>query len=134
MNRETSRTFKRLASSEIVPVSLLGLPYKAGGRGPDFYDCWGVVIAFYKEAGITIPDPRSSDIDVIRQSGIFDCFQQVDCPDYGDIAVFAKDDGCHVGIVTLSGILNATSAGVCLLPLKRCNIREFYRHRNLVTC
>jgi NlpC/P60 family len=29
------------------PASLIGKPYRLGGRGPDAYDCWGLVTACY---------------------------------------------------------------------------------------
>lgn len=35
---------------------LLGLPFLRGGRGPDAYDCYGLVIELYRRNGITIRD------------------------------------------------------------------------------
>lgn len=35
---------------------LIGKPYVYGGRGPDEYDCWGIVMEMYRRRGITIPD------------------------------------------------------------------------------
>jgi cell wall-associated NlpC family hydrolase len=35
---------------------LIGLPYIDGGRGPDAYDCWGLVREVYHRHGIEIPD------------------------------------------------------------------------------
>lgn len=35
---------------------LIGRPYKAGGRGPDSFDCWGVCMAASARAGIELPD------------------------------------------------------------------------------
>lgn len=35
----------------------VGLPYRDHGRGPDAYDCWGLVRAYLEsEAGIRLPD------------------------------------------------------------------------------
>jgi len=35
----------------------IGKPYKVGARGPEFYDCWGLVCAIYKNAlGVELPD------------------------------------------------------------------------------
>lgn len=133
-----SKTFDHLYGSREVPRSLLGYAYKAGGRGPRDFDCWGLVLAFYAASGIEIPDPRSADIDAIQSSGIFSYFRRLapeQKPDFGDVAVFnTGDNRYHVGVVTLSGILHATAAGVAIFPRERCRIREFYRLKRLMEC
>ena len=41
----------------MIDVSdLLGKPFAWGGRGPDAYDCWGLVVEVARRAGITLPD------------------------------------------------------------------------------
>lgn len=36
---------------------LVGLPFRDGGRGPDAYDCWGLVRHVYcRQLGIDLPD------------------------------------------------------------------------------
>lgn len=35
---------------------LVGLPFKSRGRGPDEYDCFGLVMQIYRRRGIVIPD------------------------------------------------------------------------------
>lgn len=35
---------------------LLGKPYKDGGRGPAFFDCWGLAMEVHKRFNITLPD------------------------------------------------------------------------------
>jgi|SRR6185436_16231995 len=34
---------------------LIGAPFSAGARGPDAYDCWGLVIALRRQLGLPIP-------------------------------------------------------------------------------
>lgn len=35
----------------------IGKPFRSGGRGPEAYDCWGLVIAVYRDLyGIALPD------------------------------------------------------------------------------
>ena len=34
----------------------LGKPYQVGGRGPEAYDCYGLVMAAMKQMGVTLPD------------------------------------------------------------------------------
>jgi hypothetical protein len=50
---------------------LIGKPYKTGARGPDAFDCWGLVIEAARRAGIELPDidvPQDNDIrgDIIE--------------------------------------------------------------------
>lgn len=35
---------------------LLGLPFADGGRGPDTFDCWGLVVEVYKRYGVQLPN------------------------------------------------------------------------------
>lgn len=35
---------------------LIGRPYKDGGRGPQFYDCWGLCMEVARRAGYELPD------------------------------------------------------------------------------
>lgn len=42
-------------------VDLIGIPFKYGGRGPDTYDCWGLVMELQKRQGITVPDYASTN-------------------------------------------------------------------------
>lgn len=37
-------------------VDLVGTPFKYGGRGPDFYDCYGLVMELARRNGQTLPD------------------------------------------------------------------------------
>jgi cell wall-associated NlpC family hydrolase len=35
---------------------LIGKPYSRGGRGPNAFDCWGLIMEVAKRAGIELPD------------------------------------------------------------------------------
>lgn len=35
---------------------LIGLPFKYGGRGPDFLDCYGLVMEMSRRNGVDLPD------------------------------------------------------------------------------
>jgi len=39
-------------SAEEIAARYIGVPYKHGGRGPDGYDCLGLLLAIYRDAGI----------------------------------------------------------------------------------
>ncbi len=35
---------------------LIGKPYQSGARGPNAFDCWGLVMEVSKRAGVVLPD------------------------------------------------------------------------------
>lgn len=35
---------------------LIGKPYREGGRGPDYFDCWGLCMEVARRAGQKLPD------------------------------------------------------------------------------
>ncbi len=46
----------------VDPHTLIGIPYEDGGRGPDVFDCYGLVLHLYREClNIQLPDYRSPD-------------------------------------------------------------------------
>ncbi len=42
-------------------TDMLGAPYSRGARGPEAYDCWGVVVEAASRMGIELPDWDSTD-------------------------------------------------------------------------
>ncbi len=52
---------------------LIGKPFVDGGRGPDFYDCWGLASEVFRRFGIVIPDYRVGALD---QTAIFNAYRQ----------------------------------------------------------
>jgi cell wall-associated NlpC family hydrolase len=42
---------------------LLGKPFENGGRGPERYDCWGLVCEVFRRYGMELPDYRVSCLD-----------------------------------------------------------------------
>lgn len=45
------------ATSEVA--ELVGTPFAYGGRGPDSFDCYGLVRELHRRQGILLPDYRS---------------------------------------------------------------------------
>lgn len=39
---------------------LIGKPFENGGRGPDNFDCWGLVLEIFRRYGIELPDYKIS--------------------------------------------------------------------------
>ena len=60
---------------------LLGLPFADGGRGPDSYDCWGIVREVYRRYGVTLRDYPISAMDAVKIG------QQMtrDAPDWAEV-------------------------------------------------
>jgi cell wall-associated NlpC family hydrolase len=40
----------------MLVTDLVGVPFIDGGRGPEGYDCWGLVCEVFKREGITLKD------------------------------------------------------------------------------
>jgi cell wall-associated NlpC family hydrolase len=125
----------------------VGLPYREGARGPDAYDCYGIVAAVLRAArGVELPDwyqdregpqgaARAIDAALTGevQSGRA---EKTAAPEDYDIAVVTSTVRAHhIGIVVQGGVLHAARAfGATWHPLPRFLMMypraEFYRwHR-----
>jgi cell wall-associated NlpC family hydrolase len=80
--------------NEIVQhaVALLGKPYKSAARGPDAFDCSGLVYFIYKNVNIILPVTTESQI----KAG-YDVSQDSVLP--GDIIFFKIKKNLHSGIM-----------------------------------
>jgi cell wall-associated NlpC family hydrolase len=118
---------------------VLGKPFKDGGRGPDSFDCWGLVAYVYqKYFGIRLIDYRIACMESAR---IYR--QYLKHRNYYPLVTGSKPVPClvlmrfnsaminHVGVYVGGGkFLHAREgAGVCLesvdSPLWKMNIREY---------
>lgn len=83
---------------------LLGKPFKYGGRGPDVYDCYGLVVELARRQQIIFPDYTSTDDPGLQGSLFADGAERYfDCvanPQPMDIALFMMRRGhWHCGMV-----------------------------------
>jgi cell wall-associated NlpC family hydrolase len=73
-------------------VDLLGKTYKTGGRGPNVFDCSGLVYYVYKRVGVILPATAEEQgrigVEVSRESIL-----------PGDIVAFRIKREFHIGIV-----------------------------------
>ena len=94
-------------------LSKVGIaPYQWAGAGPNSFDCSGLVMWAYAQAGISLPHSSYSDESVGSYVSPSDI--QV-----GDIVVL--EDGAHVGLYAGNGmLLNAPEYGytVSIMPIK----------------
>ncbi len=87
-------------------IDLLGKPFRLGGRGPNYYDCWGLCIEIGKRAGILYPTnftPKETiDQDVAIRTLRDNDFIKLDKPEPFCIVTFAVTPPYidHCGIVT----------------------------------
>lgn len=42
-------------------ADLIGAPYRLNARGPDAYDCYGLIIELHRRRGVQLPDYRARD-------------------------------------------------------------------------
>jgi probable lipoprotein NlpC len=117
---------------------LIGKPFADLGRGPEAYDCWGLVIEIGRRLGIAVPDYGVHYWDI---GGLNDTFRarvpeydRVTLPECGDIVAFKRVSGeLHFGVmVDQRSVLHAgPEIGVRLNrldnPFMRQMIDGFYR-------
>ena len=73
-------------------VSLLGSPYRYGGRGPDAFDCSGLVYFSYQAAGLRVPRSSLAQFEATRPIAL-------DQARAGDLVFFRYERKLsHVGI------------------------------------
>jgi cell wall-associated NlpC family hydrolase len=70
----------------------MGKPYKNGGRGPDSFDCSGLVYFAYKKTGVVLPataeEQGRSGVGIAREAVL-----------PGDLVIFKIKREYHVGIM-----------------------------------
>lgn len=98
----------------------VGLPYREGARGPDAYDCYGLVAAVLKAArGVELPDwyqggpgaqAASRAISAALEGEVSGGRSvRVECPaDYDVAIVGSRLRPHHVGVVIEGGVLHAS--------------------------
>lgn len=124
--------------------AFVGLPYQEGARGPDAYDCYGLVAAVLKAArGLDLPDwhadasgPQSASRAISAAlAGEVSGGRSVpvETPDDYDVAIVGSNHRPHhVGVYYQCGVLHASRAfGSAWQPLARFKMlyprTEFYR-------
>lgn len=90
-----------MAQTAFDVQDLIGKPFERGGRGPDAYDCFGLVMELMRRDGAAaIPDypapPDLSDVEKVVKEVIGDWKECEPRP--GCVILFRiKGYGCHVG-------------------------------------
>ena len=122
--------------------SVIGHPWENGAIGPDAFDCWGLVRAYYLQVrGIELP---IVDVDATRSMAVAHAFaghaelaswQEVDAPSEGDAVLMGQNlRPNHVGLWLRGGVLHSIQGGgvIYTTPLmlrhSGWNILGNYRH------
>lgn len=73
-------------------TDLIGKPFEYGGRGPDSFDCFGLVVELYRRTGVALPEFESTDNEEHQQvrfrQGVASYYEQVHIPQPMDIIMF----------------------------------------------
>ena len=98
----------------------IGLPYREGARGPDAYDCYGLVAEVYRACrGIQLPDwykdatgPQAASRAIsaaLEGEVLGGRSERVKHPEDWDIAIVGSQlRPHHVGVVIFDGVLHAS--------------------------
>lgn len=98
----------------------IGKPYELGARGPDRFDCWGLVMDVYAQLGRALPDWKSENDEPMKiaramQAGVSDALENNHAvpvlePRAFDIALlFRGNFAHHCGIYCFGGILHCSA-------------------------
>lgn len=81
-------------------VDLVGLPFQRGGRGPQAYDCYGLLLKLFQRQGITAPaTPAPMTDEALRgaHDALMPHWQR--CPLRPGVGLLFNDAGpFHVGV------------------------------------
>ena len=125
---------------EEVFCDLIGLPFVDGGRGPDGYDCWGLVREVYHRMGIDLQDYKMSCYDTAGFAGHVEeerpkwkRYEPKDAPVPSVVAIrLSSPNISHVGVYIGEGKFLHTreKTGVCIeridSPVWRHRIEGMY--------
>jgi cell wall-associated NlpC family hydrolase len=123
--------------SPLPPWSdLIGKPFEYGARGPDKFDCYGLVIEMHRRRGFVIPEyvsPTKLEEIAVLMAGEKRHWQLLATPEPGCVvAIRVRRMVAHVGVViSRTDFLHTweRTHGVTLEPLSlwERHIEGFYR-------
>ena len=120
-------------------ADLIGKPFKNKGRGPDGFDCWGLVLEVYRRCGIDLPDYDIS-AEACEQISKQMCqsapyWTKLESPEVPCLAIIKNDAFFvqHLGVYIGSGkVIHAQNFGVAIDRIEttflKHKIRGFFRY------
>jgi peptidoglycan DL-endopeptidase CwlO len=109
----SSHASSRAATAVAAARSALGRPYAWGGNGPGSFDCSGLMVWAWRQAGVTLP--RTSYAQYLAGRPVSRSNVRA-----GDLVFFATNGpgASHVGIaISGSSFISATTRGVRVQPI-----------------
>lgn len=110
----------------------LGKPWEVGARGPDSYDCWGLVVAVYREE-FNIALPEFVEMDAEDPKSVMSTFKtqslkhrHLDTPIDGCVVLAGKTYPTHCGVYLkdTKSILHVFQGGLsCVQKVSSLNQR-----------
>ena len=114
---------------EFTVDDLLGKPYKEHGRGPDAYDCYGLVLEVERRLGKNLPDVVYEDhsLELSRKAATLP-LMRIERPVRGAVIEIESKNELHIGVaLNSSTIIHSTyNRGVCVHPLYMFKLRGIY--------
>lgn len=108
--------------SDIVQIALAqqGKKYRSGNKGPDYFDCSGLIYYTYRQAGISLPLTAEAQ-------GKFGVEIPRDTAQPGDLVLFKIKNDDHIGImINRSDFVHASkSRGVTIDSLNSAYWRKY---------
>ena len=108
-----------MASDMVEYEDLIGKEFAYGGRGPDQYDCYGLLREMFRRAGKEVPDYKSPSVGAEIIAMILDKkneWEEVE-PGPGTAMLMRLRGNAHVGFRLPYGLFIHTwerSGGVCV--------------------
>lgn len=121
----------------VAPVSqggLLGAPFGWGARGPQYFDCWGLVVEIRKRLQEPVPDDWENidnDYSLVLKVFLYESKKSfwVKVPEFepGNIIALSRNKFIHhVGIMTPWGIMHTIKNCGAIIQSARALKREGY--------
>lgn len=108
---------------------LIGKPFANKGRGPDAFDCWGVVMEVERRGGNIVPDYGMDALaarliaNVFGNAAVSDCWVQVESPAPMDV-VAIKNCESDPTLVNHFGVFLGGGKFIHIMRKTRCSIGE----------
>lgn len=121
---------------EIDVSKYIGKGYKENSRGPDYYDCYSLMLAVEKDIGNELEDCRynstskANRLDAVEKEKAKACYEKIEKPLAGCIVIlYYNNVPQHVGVYIGNGkVIHATfDRGVVIDELRTLNVEGFYK-------